>query len=101
MTGYEVDTAKLRKHAGEFPGLADQLSGVHRRLSDALDAAGNCWGDDPVGRSFAEGHAHAAGSTLDRMGALPGQITEVSDRLHATAAAYEQVEQANAESLTD
>ena len=101
MTGYEVDTAKLRKHAGDFPGLAGQMSGVHRDLSGALDEAGECWGDDPVGRSFAEGHAQAAGRTLDQLGALPGRITDLSDRLHQTATAYEQVEQANAESLTD
>jgi uncharacterized protein YukE len=101
MSGYQVDTAKLRQHADEFPDLADRMSGVHRDLASALDQAGDCWGDDPVGRSFAGTHLRAAARTLDQLGALPGRITDVGDRLHRTATAYDQVEQANVESLTD
>jgi hypothetical protein len=97
--GYQVDAGTVRRHAGEFPGLADQVSGAHRELSDALEQTGTCWGEDAVGRSFAEGHVRAASDTLDRLGALPGRLTDVGDRLHRTADAYQQVEQTNADAL--
>jgi hypothetical protein len=98
--GYQADPAKLHQHAGEFPGLADQVTGVHRELSGTLADNGECWGDDEVGRSFASGHVQGASDTLDRLGGLPGKLSDVGDRLHATATAYEQVEQTNTDSLS-
>lgn len=98
--GFSADVERLHRHAGEFPGLSDQVSAVHQELSDSLAAAGDCWGDDAVGQSFAAGHVQAAGDTLAELGALPGRLTEVGDRFTATANAYQQVEQGNAAELS-
>jgi hypothetical protein len=97
MTGFQVDAAKLARHAGEFPGLAERAGTIHGELADALDAAGACWGDDPAGRSFADGHVQPAGQALDQLGALPQRLTDVGDRFTATARGYQQ---ADADSAT-
>ncbi|HVV19371.1 MAG TPA: hypothetical protein VHF06_08045 [Pseudonocardiaceae bacterium] len=88
--GFQVDPAKLARHADEFPGYADQMSAIHGELSGALDQAGQCWGDDAVGQSFAAGHVAPASGTLDQLGALPGRLRDVGERFHATAANYRQ-----------
>lgn len=98
--GFRADVERLHRHAAEFPDLSDQVSAVHKELSDALTTAGDCWGDDAVGQSFAAGHVKAAGDTLDEMGALPGRLTEVGDRFTATANAYQHVEQGNTAELS-
>jgi hypothetical protein len=93
MAGFQVDPAKLARHAAEFPGLAEQAGAIHGELSTALAAAGQCWGGDAAGRSFAEGHVHPADGTLAGLSALPGQLTDVGDRFTATAVGYRQVDE--------
>ena len=88
--GFQVDPGKLARHAGEFPGLADQVSAIHGELAAALDQTGSCWGADAAGQSFAAGHVVPATSTLDGLAALPGRLSDVGDRLRATATRYQQ-----------
>jgi uncharacterized protein YukE len=98
--GYEVDTTKLARHAAEFPGFADQVGAIHRELTTALDAAGPCWGGDAPGQSFADGHVQPSSGTLDRINALPGQLSDVGDRFTATAAGYRQADEYGKDLLT-
>ncbi|HEY3752247.1 MAG TPA: hypothetical protein VGL80_23940 [Pseudonocardiaceae bacterium] len=93
MTGFQADPAKLARHAADFPGLAEQAGAIHSELSTALAAAGPCWGGDAAGQSFADGHVRPANGTLDRLAALPGQLTDVGDRFTATATNYQQVDE--------
>lgn len=88
--GFQVDPAKLARHAGDFPGYADQVGAIHGELAAALDQAGSCWGGDAAGQSFAAGHVAPASSTLDDLAALPGQLSDVGDRFQATATRYQQ-----------
>jgi hypothetical protein len=97
--GFEVDVARLSRQAGEFPGLADRVSGIAGALRTSLDATGNCWGNDPAGQSFADGHVRPAGSTLDALDALPGRLADVGDRWAATAHAYRQADSAGVDAL--
>lgn len=90
--GFQVDPAKLARHAGEFPGFADQVSAIHGELTTELAKASSCWGEDPAGQSFAAGHVAPAGGTLDQLRALPGRLTEVGDRFLATATTYQRGE---------
>jgi len=101
MTGFQADPAKLARHADEFPGLAERAGAIHGELAAALDAAGACWGDDPAGRSFADGHVQPAGQALDQLGALPHRLTDVGDRFVATARGYQQSDADSADRLTD
>lgn len=97
--GFRADPAALARQAAEFPGLAQQAGAIHAELADALAAAGPCWGDDAAGRSFAAGHVAAAGDTLGGLGALPGRLGDVGDRLATTARGYQQADQHAADLL--
>jgi prepilin-type processing-associated H-X9-DG protein len=96
MTGFQADPAKLARHAADFPGLAEQAGSIHGELTTALAAAGQCWGADAAGQSFADGHVRPANGTLDQLAALPGRLTDVGDRCTATAARYQQVDEYSA-----
>jgi uncharacterized protein YukE len=99
MTGFQVDAAKLARQAGEFPGLAQRAGAIHGELAAAIDAAGACWGDDPAGHSFADGHVQPAGQALDQLGALPRRLAQVGDRFTATARGYQQADADSAAQL--
>ncbi len=88
--GFEVEPDKLARHAGDFPGYADQVGAIHGELTGALDQAGSCWGDDPAGQSFASGHVAPSDATLHQLTALPGRLDDVGDRFRATALRYQQ-----------
>jgi prepilin-type processing-associated H-X9-DG protein len=88
--GFQVDPAKLARHAGEFPGYADRMSAIHGELSTALDRTGQCWGADAAGQSFADGHVAPSAGTLDQLGAMPGRLHDVGDRFRTTATTYQQ-----------
>ncbi|MFC5290427.1 WXG100 family type VII secretion target [Actinokineospora guangxiensis] len=88
MTGFEVDPGALAARAGEFGDLAERASAIHRDLADRLSSLGTCWGADAVGASFAAAHTPGAEATLGDLGALPGRLGEVGDRLTDTAARY-------------
>jgi hypothetical protein len=97
--GFQVDPAVLARHAGEFPGYADRAGAIHRQLADTLAELGDCWGDDPAGRSFAAGHVQAAGTTLTGLGALPARLADVGDRFTATANGYTRADDDSADRL--
>ncbi|MGH3622163.1 MAG: WXG100 family type VII secretion target [Sciscionella sp.] len=92
MTGhsdeFSVDVDLLAQHASSFNWLADRVAGIHAELGRALDDTDGCWGNDTVGRSFADSHVAAAQATLDGLGGLPDKLSDVGRRLAKTATAY-------------
>jgi uncharacterized protein YukE len=94
--GYQANAAELARQAQHFPDLANRAQGVHQSLSQALDSAGECWGADAAGQSFAASYLRPAREALDGLGSLAGRLTEVGDRWSATASGYQQVETSNA-----
>lgn len=92
MTGsFRADPEALAARAAVFDDLAGRASAITGELQAALDAAGPCWGEDAVGRSFAAGHV-AAADALARLDALPAELRDVGQRFAATAATYLDVE---------
>jgi uncharacterized protein YukE len=91
--GFQADPAKLARHAADFPTFADRAHAIHGELASALADAGDCWGGDEAGRSFADGHVPAAGDTLSQLSSLPGRLHDVGDRFATTAAAYQQADE--------
>jgi len=86
--GFDVDVDGLTARAGQFDGLVDRLGTIERDLTDALSAAGPCWGTDAVGQSFAAAHADPADATLGRLSGLTEQLGSVGTRFADTAAGY-------------
>lgn len=98
--GFQVDPDVVAGHAADFPGYADQVGAIHADLTSALAEAGECWGDDAAGQSFAAGHVAPASTTLDGLAALPGRLTDVGDRFTATANRYREADAHGADLLT-
>jgi WXG100 family type VII secretion target len=97
--GFSVDSDALRAHAENFGDYAAQTGSIHQELTSALEAAGNCWGDDAAGQAFEAGHLASAQEAVGQLGALPDKLTDVGGRFSETATRYEQTEQANADAL--
>jgi len=90
--GFRTDNELLAQRAGAFDGLAERAGRIANDLQTEIDSYGPCWGEDEIGRAFAEGHLGPARAALAGMGALPGGLTELGSRLVATATTYTQAE---------
>lgn len=49
-----LDLAGLRARAARLADIADRVQHTHAGLRDCLDRADGSWGDDHMGRAFAE-----------------------------------------------
>jgi hypothetical protein len=85
---FSVDAEQLAERAGRFAGLAERADRIHRDLAERLGTAGQCWGTDEIGASFAAVHAEPADETLSAMGGLSGKLTDVGDRFVSNASGY-------------
>lgn len=94
--GFSADTDSVARHAERFDGLADRVGRIHRELRDALRDAGDCWGADEVGRSFADGHVDPAETTAGELGRLPERLGDMRERLTATATGYREADEGSA-----
>jgi len=86
--GFRTDNELLARRAGAFDGLAERAGRIADHLRTEIEAYGPCWGDDEVGRAFAEGHVGPAQAALAGIGALPGGLADLGARLVATATTY-------------
>jgi hypothetical protein len=86
--GFRTDNELLARRAEAFEGLSERAGLIAGDLSTEVAGYGRCWGDDEVGRAFAEGHVRAAEAALAGLGALPGGLADVGSRLIETAVTY-------------
>jgi hypothetical protein len=86
--GFRTDNELLARRAGAFDELAERAGRIASDLRAEVEAHGPCWGDDEVGRAFAEGHVGASQAALAGIAALPGELTELGALLIATATTY-------------
>ncbi len=99
--GFSTDVDLVLDRAGQLDTLSDTAQSIFTELSDALDAAGQCWGTDQVGQSFATGYLDAAEATFALVKGLPGQLTDVGGRLTKHAHIHRSADQAVATGRSD
>lgn len=97
--GFSADPDAMARHAERFDGLGERAARIHDELSDALRDAGDCWGADEVGKSFAAGHVERADATVADLGGLPERLGDMRTRLTGTAAGYRETDRDAAGSL--
>ncbi len=95
--GFLTDYERLSRHAGEFGGLADRVASIAGELNRTLDSLGQPWGTDEVGQSFSKIYSAPSTETRTGLGAAPGQLRDMGDRLKAMAQAYRDVEKSAAD----
>lgn len=101
MNGFSTDVDRVLDRAGQLDGLSDTAQSIFTELSDALAAAGRCWGSDQVGQSFANGYVTAAEATFELVKALPGQLADVGGRLAEHADIHRSADQVIATGRAD
>lgn len=87
------DSDRIATGGQRLGELSEHANRIASDLKSAVDDLGECWGDDEIGRSFAESHTKHAGEVLDRAGALPGKISDVGGRFADTAAGLRQLDE--------
>ena len=97
---FQADPAQLATDAAQFHGLAERAGRIHADLRTSLESLGSPWGDDDAGRSFADVYSGPANETLDRLGKLPGRLTDVGGRFVASAHTYDNAETTGVTDLT-
>lgn len=86
--GFTADPDRLVTEGGRFDELVGRVGEIHRTLTDALSANGECWGSDAVGQSFGAAHVAPAEGTLTRLSSLTEQLGGVGTRFVDTGTAY-------------
>lgn len=99
--GFSTDVDRVLDRAGQLDGLSDTARSIFTELSDALAAAGECWGSDQVGQSFATGYIESASATFGLVKALPGQLADVGGRLAEHADIHRSADQVIATGRAD
>lgn len=76
-----VDSLRLRQAAPQFSALGGRIDGILRRLSEALDAEGECWGGDATGKAFAKEYVPASQQITGAGHEVADAVEDVGARL--------------------
>ncbi|MGB3442124.1 MAG: WXG100 family type VII secretion target [Actinophytocola sp.] len=90
--GFNVQTDRLRRGASGFGSSGDALSQAGTTLGSALDAQGQCWGNDESGQSFAKDYVPNSQKVRDAFGSLAEALQAIKTALEESANSYENVE---------
>jgi uncharacterized protein YukE len=90
--GFNVQTDRLRRGAGNFGTSGDALSQAGTTLGSALDAQGQCWGNDESGQSFAKDYVPNSQKVRDAFGSLAEALQAIKTALEESANSYDNVE---------
>lgn len=85
-SGFTMDPGRVRAAAPKFDVAADELQHAKQALEGALQAAGNCWGNDEAGQQFGQSYlpgAHGVGEAFDSLAAalrdMHAKATDAAD----------------------
>jgi WXG100 family type VII secretion target len=87
--GFEVQPDRLRAGASGFGGAGDALSTAGTTLGSALDAQGQCWGNDESGQTFAKDYVPNAQQVREAFGSLAQALQAIKTALDESANSYE------------
>ena len=86
---FEVQPDRLRDGAGSFGRAGDALSTAGTTLGSALDAQGQCWGNDESGQTFSKDYVPNAQSVRDAFATLAEALQAIKTALEESANSYE------------
>ena len=90
--GFNVQTDRLRRGAGGFGTSGDALSQAGTTLNSALDAQGECWGNDESGQSFDKDYVPNSQKIRDAIPSLAEALQAIKTALDESANSYDNVE---------
>jgi len=95
--GFEVQPDRLRSGATGFGGSGDTLSTAGTTLGNALDAQGECWGNDESGQTFAEDYVPGAEQVRAAFTSLAEALQAIRTALDESANSYENTDAGGAD----
>lgn len=93
------DHERIASGGHRLTELAEHARKIHRDLQSTMDETGDCWGDDEIGRAFADSHTAHAAEVLDRAGGLHGRITDAGGRFVTAAGQLRDLDEGGASTL--
>jgi uncharacterized protein YukE len=80
-----LDPTEVRAVAPAVGRLSSAMESALARLAAVLDAEGDCWGDDDIGRAFGGSYRPAQQQLRDGLARLGDGVRGVGDALVAAA----------------
>ncbi|GAA0523987.1 hypothetical protein GCM10011581_45160 [Saccharopolyspora subtropica] len=85
MTGMRMQPEEIRSGGKKIGDSGDDLDQVLSKLKSALDAEGECWGNDEAGQNFAKDYTKGRDSVLKSLQKVIKALGDIDDNLRATA----------------
>ncbi|KUN92550.1 WXG100 family type VII secretion target [Streptomyces caeruleatus] len=92
---FAVDPEGLAKNAPNMRAYSDQMRQVLTRLQSRLNELGDCWGDDPMGKAFAEQYLTPRDQMFSGLQGLVDVLDSTADGLETMAKGFHQTEEQN------
>ncbi|MGW1029008.1 WXG100 family type VII secretion target [Streptomyces sp. NPDC002577] len=92
---FAVDPDGLAKNAPNVRAYSDQMRQVVTRLQTRLDELGNCWGDDPMGKSFEEQYLTPRDQMISGLLGVVDVLDSTADGLETMAKGFHATEDQN------
>lgn len=99
MTGFDVRPEALRAASPQFDGAAGKRQAALDKLNGALQAKGECWGNDEAGQKFAWDYEPGSQSATDAFTGLTSALHQIRGELDNTARTWETDDINNADSF--
>jgi uncharacterized protein YukE len=94
-----MDPAEIRSGGTKVGNAGEDLQRVFDTLKSALDAEGECWGNDEAGQEFAKSYVKASEDVSNGMKKLAKGLDDIKSNLHRTAADTEERDKSAAEDI--
>ncbi|MGW1679132.1 WXG100 family type VII secretion target [Saccharopolyspora sp. NPDC002376] len=94
-----MDPIRVRGGAAKFDGAADQMEQINQRLQQALQAQGQCWGNDEAGQQFAKDYLPGADGMQEALSSVQEALHNLRSQVEGAANDFEAVDQGNADDI--
>lgn len=98
-SGFEVDSDGVRSQAAALARCGERAAQVLDSLRGTLEASGEPWGTDDLGKQFGHGYTGPANQGFASIAGLGAALVNVANELVAQANTYDAVEQHITESI--
>ncbi|QKZ15960.1 WXG100 family type VII secretion target [Streptomyces chartreusis] len=98
---FAVDPDSLAKNAPNVRAYSDQMRQVVTRLETRLRELGDCWGDDPMGKTFAEQYVSPRDQMIEGLKGIVDVLDSTADGLQTMAKGFHATEDQNTKIARD
>jgi uncharacterized protein YukE len=85
----DVDPDGMMDEANQFDDINGIADGIASTLINAMHGLGPFWGNDPVGRQFAENWTPTIGGMHDGLGGVGSNMADIGDNLRTSAQLFD------------